>query len=650
MLRTPALSTFALILCAACGGQPSESRTETSDALGARPVFTRSKPPVLSTRNPPARCRASATLPAGGALVSAPPSFHGSVHGDCSARRVVFAFNASFVAQRASAWTAAASSAAIAFSAGEWDDVLYQALRDGHRTIHWKVEGRRASGAIVSSAVRWFSLASAYVARDGTRGLRYDDVRAKSAHNAYERDEGIIDQLLYHRIRSIELDIHHSKSGHPRLSGNWYVFHDSRIPGGRSTTCNRFSDCLVQLRSFQRLVPNHEVITLFVDLKDGFRTGQTAVQFDQLIRQTFERSGLFTPAALATDCASARTLQDTVTGDCRWPRLGDVRGKIMVVLTGPASKLDGYLDGTDRDRVAFVARGIERAGEMSRHPQTIFFNLHADDRFIAAQIKDAGFVSRVYFLDQHTFDGALGLGIHHLGVNQVNSLRHANVRTHNDHGYPFSCFDVSCANLQEDEAVIGIQVASGDIWDDEDSFHFVKRFYSDAGATWTAAVSSPNSDVEAWAKGCLMARAGTSDGAPYFAVCRPADEHRVRVQWREGQDDDTRRTEERFVPKDTVDPESLVHLKLTVWSAGSRDCAAGWTSIDGVTWHQIGANRCFASRLRHQGLAASSHDPDRSIRFLFADVKRNGAPQSLSTLTTHVQIHSGAGAAFSGSL
>ena len=56
-------------------------------------------------------------------------------------------------------------------------------------------------------------------------GLRYHEIRAKSAHNAYERDEGLFDQLAYHRVRSLELDIHTDKVGWPSQKDDWYVYH-----------------------------------------------------------------------------------------------------------------------------------------------------------------------------------------------------------------------------------------------------------------------------------------------------------------------------------------------------------------------------------------------------------------------------------------
>ena len=38
--------------------------------------------------------------------------------------------------------------------------------------------------------------------------LRYDDVRQKSIHNTFQRIEGIYDQIVYWRVRSLEADIH----------------------------------------------------------------------------------------------------------------------------------------------------------------------------------------------------------------------------------------------------------------------------------------------------------------------------------------------------------------------------------------------------------------------------------------------------------
>ena len=41
--------------------------------------------------------------------------------------------------------------------------------------------------------------------------LRYNEVRQISSHNAFQRFEGIYDQVVYWRIRSLEIDPHRGK-------------------------------------------------------------------------------------------------------------------------------------------------------------------------------------------------------------------------------------------------------------------------------------------------------------------------------------------------------------------------------------------------------------------------------------------------------
>jgi hypothetical protein len=75
----------------------------------------------------------------------------------------------------------------------------------------------------------------------------YNAVRQKSSHNSYQRMEALLDQLVYHRVRSVELDIHNGKSGWSNVAGNWFVYHSATDTG---TTCHRLSDCLDELRAF----------------------------------------------------------------------------------------------------------------------------------------------------------------------------------------------------------------------------------------------------------------------------------------------------------------------------------------------------------------------------------------------------------------
>ena len=124
-----------------------------------------------------------------------------------------------------------------------------------------------------------------YVAHVLGSTLSYQRLRQKSSHNSYQRLEGLQDQLQYHRIRSLELDIYYTKSGHTTNSGDWFVYHNSDDTG---TTCHRLSDCLKELQAWSNANPNHEVVTVWVDIKDsnfGSNSGDTPEKFDDLINQ-----------------------------------------------------------------------------------------------------------------------------------------------------------------------------------------------------------------------------------------------------------------------------------------------------------------------------------------------------------------------------
>src|SRR5690606_37557291 len=64
----------------------------------------------------------------------------------------------------------------------------------------------------------------------------------RSVHNAYERLEPLLDQLVFHRVRSIELDVHSGKEGATAPSGEWLVYHDD-VPFFRNTSCTTLTDC-----------------------------------------------------------------------------------------------------------------------------------------------------------------------------------------------------------------------------------------------------------------------------------------------------------------------------------------------------------------------------------------------------------------------
>ena len=108
------------------------------------------------------------------------------------------------------------------------------------------------------------------------RDLRYNEVRQTSSHNAFQRPEGIYDQVVYWRLRSLEIDLHRGKPGRDALKKDWYIYHVAVVDP--DTSVDRFSGFLQICRGVQRAIPQHEVITVFLDIKDAFHKTASASQ------------------------------------------------------------------------------------------------------------------------------------------------------------------------------------------------------------------------------------------------------------------------------------------------------------------------------------------------------------------------------------
>jgi len=478
------------------------------------------------------------------------------------------------------------------------------------------------------------------------QNTRYNQVRQKNSHNSYQRKEGYDDQEVYWRIRGVEFDIHNGKGclGQPNLDGDWYVYHYCNL-GGLETSVDKLSDGLDTVNAFRRAVPSHEVMTLFIDLKDNFEDGQSPQDLDDLLSQKLGRESLWGPPDLIA--ASGESTLQAAIAKIGWPLLADLQGKFIVVLTGgdveePGSKLNQYVaDGADaNERLGFAAPQIDSSSGIASEPYVIFFNLDEDHRSLGTDVFQAGFVSRTWGLDsQSSWDEAVRLQIHHLATNEVNAGTDPWARTDNAQGYPFQGIEVELeSNLAEPGSIYGIEVTSGDIWGEADSFYFAydQLASGEIDGRRETFVASPGSHVQEWAKGALLARASLAADAPYFGVIRPAT-NILRVQLRPSAGAETTAHEMAIVPPETVSEKTLIWLRLDVSQGGQM--AQGWGSLDGVNWTLI-AGASFDQPLAFQGWGASSHGSD-AVRFLFG--APGGAPVSFEN---QAAIGSGASGSF----
>ncbi|MFP6687576.1 MAG: Ca2+-dependent phosphoinositide-specific phospholipase C, partial [Polyangiaceae bacterium] len=465
----------------------------------------------------------------------------------------------------------------------------------------------------------------------GSVGPRYHEVRAKSAHNAYERNEAVFDQLVYHRVRSLEFDIHTDKLGWPSPSGDWYVYHDTL---SSKTTCHRLSDCLRELRAFHDAVPAHEVISLILDVKSDFKTGQEPADLDALISSTFPNNMVYRPADALGACPAATSLRDAVAGACRWPSLASLRGKLLILLTGgdsctTTSHVTRYAANATEtsERSAFIAPNIHALCPWSSYANArdhiACFNMAALDAGHALDVQQAGLVGRVWGINTATSWGiAFNNRAQLLSTDKVNADQDPWAKTHNKSGWPFECFSECSAPADETGQLLTVEVSSGDIYNQEDSAYFLRRDVtttSSKASAWAAYLATPNSHVEPWAKGCLIARRGDHQDAANFAVCRPADVHRIRVQVRANDGDSTQSYDGSINPANTIDDPSAAFLRLEV-EPGAKTFR-GMASQDGKTWVLI-HEQTFAQPLYLQGIAASSHDSG-TVRFAFGNLTRS---------------------------
>jgi hypothetical protein len=255
-------------------------------------------------------------------------------------------------------------------------------------------------------------------------------------HNAYERDESIAEQLAVHGFRSLELDVHRERFGEPLLEREWYVYH-ADFPGFDDSSCATLGECLASVADYHQKDPDHDVLTLFLDLKQDFEAPHHLPQdLDQRVRSSFPPGALVEPGDLVARCPTTGSLRGAVTGSCSWPSLRELRGRILVVTTGgdlcaSQGRLATYAAGgrSALDRAAFVAPRVTDDCTFARQDRpgyAIFFNLDRDALGHAAAISRAGLVSRAYggglgggLDDPEAWFEAAGAGVQILATDRV---------------------------------------------------------------------------------------------------------------------------------------------------------------------------------------------------------------------------------------
>lgn len=462
--------------------------------------------------------------------------------------------------------------------------------------------------------------------------LRYNQVRQKSVHNSFQRSEGVYDQLFYWRVRSLEADIH---TGHPfdtdMRPDDWFVYHFTFDP---YSSVHKLSQFLQMCAGFHRAVPDHEVVTLFLDIKDGFpRTidaARSRRRFDERLEAQLG-DALFRPADLQARDPAAGSLTDVVQG-AGWPTLAELRGKFIVVLTGSELQLGNYIGVGESavDRAAFVSGNAKKKADIGADRDVVIYNMSKDHVALAQDVAKRGYVSRAYYIDDaELWAEAEAAGCNHIATDMVNARVDRWASTSGSSGFPFEALSGPTPKADARGAIGGMWARSGDIWGREDSclFHYRTTAAADADQRYVFAISGPNSHTENWTKGGLMVRESTDPGSCYFGVFRPGTGSGLRVQYRQKTDRSTTVLERHVGSNWTFgshfDQDTLVFVKLEVGDGGRR--VAGFGSVDGARWTELGAVTFDEPLLLH-GLSASAHGQRRGAKFLFVAPADQPAP------------------------
>lgn len=513
--------------------------------------------------------------------------------------------------------------------------------------------------------------------------LRYDQVQQRLIHNAYSnafapKDEQLLDQLIHHRIRAVELDL--MPRGYPCYTSDppeggepdWYIYHDCG-EGQIRTTINTLGDALRLFKAFHDAQPQHEVVTVYLEFSsnEASKGGRSEFgnyspdQLDELIRKRLG-DALFTPASLLAwggERPDATGSLHRVVSTRGWPTTDDLRGKFIFIVHGEGDDKNQYF-GTPEpnldemyNRAAFYLDN----GEVWKSPEFIsnpapwaIFHSEPNAEETAWLRRDfPGHVLRPSAANNADRVMARQLaGIQLINTDTMDAEEHEFIRFYNDRLYPFGASVPKAdgtypagAEAWTHPAVVGKaepgsifilgDKSGGDIGGDHDDFIFAPLRIppSNQPEVWTAEIASAsNRRVYEGGRGLLMARASEAPDAPYCAVGRAADDLGLLAQYRSDYGLGTAITfldpfSSLFVTGRFTENNHFVMLVLLPYDGGGSTFCQTFGSRDGQSWRPIGDVIDFPGiRLTQVGLAVTagqSTPPPHYTKIDFVNLRRS---------------------------
>jgi hypothetical protein len=533
-------------------------------------------------------------------------------------------------------------------------------------TLIHPVTCRRALAALLASL---FPVLAAQ-AQSAAPGLRYDQVQQRFIHNAYSnglapKDEQLLDQLIHHRVRGLELDLMPQgypcyTAGPPDGPPNWYIYHDC-AEGHLRTTVNTLGDALDLFKAFHDAQPQHEVVTVYLELasNEGLKGSRSEFssyspdELDELIRGRLGNAVLFTPADLLAwggERPDATGSLHRVVSTLGWPTTDDLRGKFIFLIHGEASDEAQYFGLSPEPDLAQIYRRVAfymdnsalwRTPGYSANPAAwavVHSEISAEEMPQLRRDLPGHILKSALSNDEAEVEALQRGGANLISTDSMDVEEHPFIRFYNGRLYPFAAsvpksdgtfpagmeawsHPAVAGKAEPGRIFILGDRSGGDIGGDQDEFVFAPLTLPPSGEPeiWTAEIASASNRLHsAFGKGFLMARASDAPDAPYCAVGRAADVLGLRMQYRSDYGLGTASTllDSLFLIRPDRENKHFVRLELIPQDGGQSTLCRAFGSLDGRSWVQFGDDAYFPGiQLTQRGLAVTS-GPDLLGPFL----------------------------------
>lgn len=230
-----------------------------------------------------------------------------------------------------------------------------------------------------------------------------DKAQCKVSHNSYERDEAIPDHFALDPAepwqggcRGVEFDCRQDRQRTGEADEwRWSVQHDGEFSEGKPS----LASFLRKVRGWSDGNPGHDPVFVHVELKDAF--GDDAIfakKLDDLILKELcggRASRLYRPADLMRRGGGRDLVASAAARG--FPTVGELRGRMLVVLTGGDGGAVGarrahYADRHGSAALAFVDRAVGHAADApaSFSGNRVFLNIEVQDKFWRDKVRHRG--------------------------------------------------------------------------------------------------------------------------------------------------------------------------------------------------------------------------------------------------------------------